>query len=303
MASESALDTGQLFVPREEDDERVRYYVRWVGGCPCKDKCTKQSWAKVNPKLWSSKGIEELMTIVEDHLVLSTNHNLSRKQAVDVVQAFFDAEPDFTIEHECETYEDREKHRKWYEDEESKKQTAQERNRSAGSSQATTMVAEAVPEMCRPDGHVKTQDVVEAVAVLTGAGAANAGPVMPALPPRVAGPLLPMLPPTTNKKRKIMIAFDLDEVKTLPHVLSNAKSAANVMAKTADCMTNTFRQSADLMEQCHADLRGAVITASQRYQNAAAAASTPAASSPSSSATPRGVPIGAATTSRHPTRK
>ena len=289
----NAFDVGAIHVPREEDDGRLRAYAQWTGPCPCADTCSSGSWKKVKSKLWTYDDQSEVVKLVIHHLTHSTNHMMTAEEANDAVIAHLDTYPD-SMTQGTEDFDQREAYRCW---------TGAIRGGGTTASDAkvatsdylsslekleqptpmTTMMTEAMAqvEALNEDDMEGVRDAASAVALLTN-NDVDLGLGVRALVPR-RGAKRPVIGLSTGGQAKqskqskgLKVSFDMTEIKTLAHVLMNAKTQTKSIATYAQQMHNNFASAHALICQCQADLSKVMATTLERHQRMGASLSSSA---------------------------
>ena len=289
----NAFDVGAIYVPREEDDGRERAYAQWTGPCPCADTCSSGSWNRVKSKLWTYDDQNEVVKLVVHHLTHSANHMMTDEEAHATVIAHLEAYPE-SMTQGTEDFDQREAYRRW---------TGAIRGGGTTASAAkaatndylssleqleqpppmTTMMTEAMAqvEALNEDDMKGVRDAASAVALLTN-NDVDLGLGVRALVPRrgakrpvsslstgVGGlttPPMPAGPPPAKQSKGVKVSFDMTEIKTLAHVLMNAKTQTKSIATYAQQMHNNFASAHALICQCQADLSKVMATALERHK-------------------------------------
>ncbi len=89
MASEGPLHGGKVIVPEDEDFGEVRICYKYNGGCPCTNQhCKSKAWPRLSPKLWSFVSQEEVLDKLVNHLTQSPAHlfpdsEVARNEVID----------------------------------------------------------------------------------------------------------------------------------------------------------------------------------------------------------------------------
>ena len=306
MAGARALDAGKIYVPREDDDHRLRQYVQWSGDCPCAEACTAASWKKAKSKMWTYEDENVIVEAVMHHLTHSANHMLTVADAQTAVMAHLEEHPE-SMTHGTEDYEQRDEYRRWADAcRDAKKQAIRDGGTASSAARAgtdeylrtagvddrprmTSMMAEAVAqvESLNEDDIDDVHDALSAVALLTDNGVDLGTGIRQLVPRRgskrpassmstVAGvitPPMPPGPPPNKRSKRVMVEFDLDEIKTLAHVLMNAKSTTKTLHVLTEQMSNNFQSAHVLICQCQSDLRKVMASAAERHDGKSASAS------------------------------
>jgi hypothetical protein len=259
------------FVPQEHDDRSVRIYCKWEGRCPAANDCMHKAWPKLKKQLWQYGGDgEAVRDMVLNHLTASTYHQLSNADAercIDQVQA--DSSPLMQYE---ETYDEREAYRIWKKDVGNKIEDSQGTGKDIASAlrgstklgrkkPGTLMFREAINAIEESAGDVDGYDLLDAVAKMADAGELVQSAAVRDRRKRRSRSRDRPSGSALEKRRKLNISLDADDLKSIGHVLVRAKSdavamkieAANLKA-TASVLESNFGRHEVLIGQCQDDL-------------------------------------------------
>ena len=283
-AMANAFDAGAIYVPPEEDDHRERPYCQWTGPCPCAESCSAASWNRVKSKLWTYDDQNEVVKLVVQHLTHSAKHMMTTEDAHETVIAHLEANPE-SMTQGTEDFDQREAYRRW-------RGAIRGGGTTASAAKAatndylssleqpppmTTMMTEAMAqvEALNEDDMEGVRDAASAVALLTNndvdlvlgvrALASRRG-AKRALVHEAPTPPIPAGPPPAKLPKGIHVSFDMNEIKTLAHVLMNAKTQTMSIATYAQQMHDNFASAHALICQCQADLSKVMATALERHK-------------------------------------
>ena len=229
-----------------------------------------KSWPKVKKELWAygGKGIDDVRDKVVHHLTTSSYHELRQDDAWDCMLQFEkDEEPIVQCE---ETQEERDAYRGWKD--KLVEKLAQRKGDAASEittalrsctkyatrkKPATSMLRDAIDSIDHAAGDDDGYALLESVAAMADAGE----------PCQTVGARLQVRKrqheeaSSLEKRRKINITMDADELKSIGHVLVRAKSDANAMKTeaqnmlaTATVLEQNFARTEMLISQCQDDL-------------------------------------------------
>ena len=107
----------ERYVPADKDDGKTRYFWKWNVGCPDQDNCSKR-FAGIKSNFFSYEGEEAVREQLYNHLCSSTKHKSVNTwpKAMEIVQDFENQSEEPAIVMEEETFEERDQHRKEYEE-------------------------------------------------------------------------------------------------------------------------------------------------------------------------------------------
>ena len=245
-------------------------YYKWEGRCPAGNDCMNKSWPKVKKELWAygEKGIDDVRDKVVHHLTTSSYHELRKDDAWDCMLQFEKEEEPIV---QCEeTVEERDAYRGW---KDALVEKLAQRKGDAASEittalrsctkyatrkkPTTSMLRDAIDSIDHAAGDDDGYALLESVAAMADAGelcqTAEARLQVRKRQHEEASSL--------EKRRKINITLDADELKSIGHVLVRAKSDASAfktqaqnMLATATVLEQNFARTEMLISQCQDDL-------------------------------------------------